>query len=444
MLIAIVAIIHVFIAHFAVGAGIFMAVSHTIALRRDDKVLLRYLHDHSRFLVLFAFVSGAVSGVGIWFTIGLVSPAATSRLVHNFVWAWAIEWVFFLVEIVAGYVYYYGWGRLPARRHLATVWIYAVSSFLSLFVINGILTFMLTPSRWADMVHADSFDPDLGFWLGMFNDTFWPSLVLRTISSLAIAAIFVAVIVNVRRGYTREEKRHVINIGAYYMIPMVLMPPAAWWYFSELPDDVRTLAFGGAIAMTLFMAFGIIASLLIGGYAYFGLLRARRYINLETSLLLLAIALVATGSMEFVREGIRKPYLIYSVLYSNGIPATRDWQERLNRDGILAHAPFVRAPGQTVDDVRALPLHEAGELVFRAECRICHEPGGTNALKHLVRDKSREWLLRTTRELHQVRHFMPPFFGNEFELDALVEYQMRISRGDQYEPPIESRRRSSP
>ena len=177
---------------------------------------------------------------------------------------------------------------------------------------------------------------------------------------------------------------------------------------------------------------------MIGGYAYFGLLRAKRYINLETSLLLLAIALVATGSMEFVREGIRKPYLIYGVLYSNGIPATREWEERLNTEGILEHTPFLRAPGQTAQDIRGLPLHEAGRFVFQAECRMCHETDGTNALKHLVRDKSREWLTRTTRELHQVRHFMPPFFGDEFELRALVEYQMRLSRGDAYQPPEES------
>ena len=63
ILIAMIAIFHVFIAHFAVGAGIFIAISHTVALRRDDKLLLRYLHDHSRFLVLFA--SGVAERVGL-------------------------------------------------------------------------------------------------------------------------------------------------------------------------------------------------------------------------------------------------------------------------------------------------------------------------------------------------------------------------------------------
>jgi len=51
-------------------------------------------------------VVGAVTGVGIWFTIGLIAPEATSNLIHTFVWVWAIEWVFFLVEAAMnGYTY---------------------------------------------------------------------------------------------------------------------------------------------------------------------------------------------------------------------------------------------------------------------------------------------------------------------------------------------------
>jgi hypothetical protein len=37
--------------------------------------------------------------VGIWFAIGLTHPEATSTLIHNFVFGWAMEWVFFLVEL---------------------------------------------------------------------------------------------------------------------------------------------------------------------------------------------------------------------------------------------------------------------------------------------------------------------------------------------------------
>jgi cytochrome bd ubiquinol oxidase subunit I len=430
LLVALVAIVHVVIAHFAVGAGLYLAITHTVALRRNDLLLLRYLRDHSQFLVLFSFVAGALTGVGIWVTIGLVSPAATSRLIHNFVWGWAIEWCFFAIEIAAGYVYYYYWDRMEPRKHLVVGWIYAIAAFFSLVVINGILTFMLTPSRWAEMVRdaaaGQAFNADLGFWLGFFNQTYWPSLILRTVSGLALAAIFVAVVVNARRSYTREERQRIINHGAWFMAPLILMVPVGFWYFTQLPEHSRLFVQGRAIAMTLFMAFGLVASLAIGFYAYFGLLRAKRNMDLETSLLLLAFAFVATGAMEFVREGVRKPYLIYGYLYSNGIPAMGEMPARIADDGILPHAPFARPPGQTLAEVRQLPATARGKLVFQAQCRMCHEVDGYNAMRHLVAGKSRELLTAQLKELEKWA-YMPPFQGTHEEMSALAEYLLQLN-----------------
>ncbi len=436
MLIALVSIVHVVVAHFAVGAGFFMAATHTLALRRDDALLWRYLKDHAQFLVLLAFVFGAITGVGIWLTISVVSPAATSRLVHNFVWGWGIEWCVFLVEIVAGYAYYYGFGRLPRRQHLAVAWVYAIAAFLSLAIINGILTFMLTPSRWAEGVReGQEFHADWAFWLGLFNATYWPSLAMRTLSSLALAAIFVAVIVNLRPNYTREERQRIINIGAWFLAPLALMIPIGAWYFAELPPDAQQKIQGGAVAMTLFFLFGLAASVLIGGYAYFGLIRGRRYINLETSFLLLAIAFIATGAMEFVREGIRKPYVIYGVLYSNGYPAYGGWPQRLQNEGSLAHRPFTRPPGRSAAELAALPAHEYGRYVYDAQCRNCHEIEGFNGIAPLARGKSRELLAAIVREL-DAYSYMPPFLGDAAELSALVEFLVSTAEGDAYVPPV--------
>ncbi len=171
MLIALVAVLHVFVSHFAVGGGFFLVVTESLARRQKDAAVLEYCRRHSRFFALLTLVFGAISGVGIWFTIGLVSPEATSTLIHTFVWAWAIEWVFFFVEIAAAIIYYKTWDSLPARDHQIVGWIYFVAAWMSLFVINGILTFMLTPGRWIETQ---------SFWDGMFNPTFLPSLVART------------------------------------------------------------------------------------------------------------------------------------------------------------------------------------------------------------------------------------------------------------------------
>ena len=148
MLIALVAVVHVFVSQFAVGGGFFLVVTETMARRQKDAAVLDYCRRHSKFFMLLTLVFGAITGVGIWFTIGLVSPEATSTLIHTFVWGWAIEWVFFFVEIAAAIIYYKTWDTMPARDHLIVGWIYFVAAWMSLFVINGILSFMLTPGRW--------------------------------------------------------------------------------------------------------------------------------------------------------------------------------------------------------------------------------------------------------------------------------------------------------
>ena len=96
-------------------------------------------------LILVSTVFGAISGVGIWVVAGLISPATISALIRNYVWGWAIEWTFFFVEIVAALVYYATWNKISRRVHVMIGWIYFVAAYLSLVVINGIITFMLTP-----------------------------------------------------------------------------------------------------------------------------------------------------------------------------------------------------------------------------------------------------------------------------------------------------------
>ena len=86
LLIAIVAISHVCVSHFAIGGGFFLTITEYFAVRRGDKNLLDYLKLHSKFFALLTLVFGAMTGVGIWFTMGLINPAATSALIHLYVW----------------------------------------------------------------------------------------------------------------------------------------------------------------------------------------------------------------------------------------------------------------------------------------------------------------------------------------------------------------------
>jgi cytochrome d ubiquinol oxidase subunit I len=412
MVIAIISIVHVVVAHFAVGAGLFVAVTETKALARNNQLFLRFLKDFSWFLVLVSFVFGAITGVGIWFSIALVSPEATSALIHQFVWGWATEWVFFIVEIVAGYIYYYTWDKMDPKKHVIIGWIYAISAFMSLVIINGILTFMLTPGEWLET---------RDFWDGFLNPTYWPSLALRTISALSLAAIFVAIAANLAKGYTREERHQIISEGALWLVPLALMIPVSLWYFNNVPDEARELVQGGAIAMLLMFMFGVATSTLIGLYAYFGLILKKRYINLETSILIGLIAFISTGAMEFVREGIRKPYIIREYVYSNGFFV--EDSEKLQQEGVLPSAPWVAIAVQG-SEARPSTLKPElqGKALYRAQCLRCHTLDGFNAMRPLVKRLPKDLIREELKNLHVKKYYMPPFFGTNEDLEALTEY----------------------
>lgn len=413
MMIAFIAIVHILVAHFAVGAGLFIAFTETAMKHRPSSLLKDFLGRFGRFLVLLSFVFGALTGVGIWFTIGLVAPRATSILIHNYVWGWAAEWGLFIIEIAAGYVYYYGFNTLSDARRRAVAWIYALASWGSLVVINGILCFMLTPGKWLQ-THA--------FWDGFFNPTYWPSLVLRTISSMSLAAIFVVIVANGSRAYSRDQRRVIINHAAWFLAPLALMVPVSIWYFSQTPDEPRRLVMGAAIAMHLFLMFGVAASTLIGFYAFIGMIWNKRHVNMETAILLLAIAFIATGAIEFMREGIRKPYVIYDYLYSNGL--TKEEVEKEATKSVLARAPWAIPVGRKTGELRDVEL---GQAVYQAQCSQCHVKDGINDVKQLVYGWSEPMVWSNLNEIHRLKTFMPPLVGTEAERKALVQYLLSLN-----------------
>lgn len=75
-LIALIAIGHVFISHFAVGGGLLLTLSEHLARKRNDANLLSFTKQFARLFVLLTLVYGSLTGVGIWFVISLVQPGA--------------------------------------------------------------------------------------------------------------------------------------------------------------------------------------------------------------------------------------------------------------------------------------------------------------------------------------------------------------------------------
>jgi len=82
LIVAVIGILHVFIAQFAVGGSLFLILTERKANREGDKKLRNWVREHSRFFVFIVLVFGAITGVGLWLSIGLTTPAGTSALRH--------------------------------------------------------------------------------------------------------------------------------------------------------------------------------------------------------------------------------------------------------------------------------------------------------------------------------------------------------------------------
>ena len=480
LLIAFVAIVHVFVSHFAVGGGLFLVVAEMKARRESDRALLQYVRRHSRFFILLTLVFGAVTGVGIWFTIGLIHPSATSSLINTFVWGWAIEWTFFFTEIAAAIVYYYGWDKLTPRQHLTVGWIYFGAAWGSLVVINGILAFMLTPGQWLS---------NREFWSGFFNPGYWPSVVLRTFGAVGLAGVYAIFTASWMHWPAEDEasRAKLVRWAAWrWVVPMaVVLPLSLAWYFASAGSAgvpvagilgtasarVRDLAAvaitftrpvtGQPIAHAAFRV-ALLALVAIGILAVLTPLLKARGASRAASVMLMLAAFAAVGGAEWAREGLRKPFVIGSHMFVNGLrlpppdgsaAAARRGDDRFAVDrvaaaGVLGTANFVRAslpeePG-VADEVRA------GGEVFRLLCSECHTKDGYLAIRPLLRGQSSAaiegiiprlatpvdaaakpatWSTPNVRLASWRNRQMPPFAGTDQEKRALAVYLASLGGG---------------
>jgi len=366
LLMALVAIPHVIVSHFAVGGGLLIAVTETLAVKRNDPELRELARRSSLVLVLVSTVFGAISGVGIWVVAGLISPAAISALIHTYVWGWAIEWVFFIVELVAALIYFATWDRVSKRTHLLLIWVYFVAAYLSLVVINGIITFMLTPGRWLETN---------AFWDGFFNPTYWPSLVLRTGIVILMATAFM--VFSALRSSEPRRAGVLRYLGWWFAAGALVSYAGFRWWEAALPETVLSLFAGESPALATlaatrsFALWSLTGALVIGAVI---LIVAPKLTRGATAVVLAALAFAFFGGYERLREGTRKPFLIHSHMFSNGLLVNDI--EAVNSGGVLDRSGWAaRGPGDEV---------AVGQRVFRTQCSSCHTLDGYQGIRGLL------------------------------------------------------------
>ncbi len=420
ILIAVIAVVHVFISHFAVGGGLYLVLTERKGLKENDAGILAFTKGHAKFFMLVTMVFGGITGVGIWFIISLVQPAATSMLIHTFVYGWASEWVWFLVEIVALIIYFYTFGKMDNRTHQMIGWIYFAAAWLSLFLINGIIDFMLTPGAWVD---------SQGFWIGFFNPSFWPSLFFRSFFSFMLAGLY-AFLTSAFLKDPRLKANMTRYSGKWALISLLLMLPCGYWYLSVLPEPARMLVEGQSPTIQIAGQYGLYA-LIITFVLVLLLTVVRPALNNKLIAVLTMIpAFILLGSFEWTREAARRPYVLNQIMYSNGVTIAQ--ADALQGQSFLAPAKWA-----SIHEATNQNLTLAGAEIFKFQCYACHTIGGINN-DILPKTASMDFPAMTGYLLNVIhkRPYMPPFLGNKLEAMALAAYLVGDLHDKEVDPAL--------
>lgn len=428
IVIALIATFHILPCHLATGAFWFNVYIEHKSVKEGRPELMEFIRRYSLLILIFCFVIGSLTGVGIWFAATVASPRAISGLIHNYVWGWATEWVFFLIEIAAIYVYYYTLGRIDSRSHLMLGWLYAWAAWISMIIITGILAFMLSPGKWVETG---------GFFDGFFNETYWPQLMTRTAFMLGIAGIYAVIVASTLED--RKVRIEIIKKAAVWGIAgMVAGALFSIWYLYKIPAPARELGLEGGLPylQSMLKAAGAAYAVVLIWFVVCGIIKPQ-WSGRATGIIILCILFLGIGAGEGFREGIRRPYIIARYMYGNQIIGTdiaakgiKSEIEKYSREGFLKNLYF-RPDNINMENRKDRML--AGRVIALHQCGNCHALDINAKMRPLPRllatlsPESPDDIAGFLEALGDYP-YMPPFAGTDEDRTAAAEYLFWIVR----------------
>jgi len=431
LVLGLIAAFHILPSHLSTGAMWFNIYVETKAYRENKPELKEFIKKYTLLLLVFSYVLGSLSGIGIWYAATVTNPRGISGLIHNYVWGWATEWVFFLIEVIGIFIYYYTFDKVDKKTHLTIGWIFALASWTTMVIIVGILSFMLTPGKWPKTG---------GFFAGFFNPTYWPQLFVRTAFMFVIAAAYaLACATRVKDNTVRTSITQVASlwgIGGLLLGSLLL-----FWFLNTLPEKSKELL---AILPSVELKGGLFVSLaLLILYFLFARLKPLK-INVYTAVFAIIVIFGGIWSLERMREMIRNPYVIPQYMFSNQIIAhtveakgVQSEEKVISEKGILKVFPFIP---EGTREINQRNQWEAGRLIALLQCGSCHvlDQNGLRAMPQMIgRMNIKKGKGFNDQEIAQVENlidslgsypYMLPFLGTAAEKRALALYLYSLAK----------------
>jgi mono/diheme cytochrome c family protein len=428
LIIGLIASLHVLINHpLAVGVYPILTYIEWWAFKNNNKRLDDVAYNITFVVFIVTTTVGALTGVGIWVTTALFAPFAIGSLLRVFFWGWLAEWLVFISEVILIMWWFLAWkssdhSDAAKTKHIKIGMALSIMSWLTMALIVTVLGFMMKPGDW---------NQTRAFWDAMTNPLYLPQLGFRTFFSLMTGAVFIWF---ASFFFTKNDvaTRHwlIFRLSFVTLFSLFMTLGFGVWYWSRIPDVMQanssvallTQAFMGWHSQFYWLlVITIIGFLTVSLGGIFFTKRIPRYALLIPTFM----GIWLLGHFERSREFMRKPWVIGEYLYSNGI--RKDELAFFQEKGILPYATYVSHREVTVDN-----KIEAGKDVFMLACSRCHSTIGVNGVVNKFnllygdKDWNPEAMVAFIRSMHASRTFMPPFPGNNSELEALVAYLTNI------------------
>jgi mono/diheme cytochrome c family protein len=300
-------------------------------------------------------------------------------------------------------------------------------------LITGITAFMLNPGAWATSTGSAH-----DFWTAFLNPQFLPQTIARTGGALLLSSLYVYLHASlmIRDAKLRDMIASRSARPALLGAVLITIGGIGWHYF--LPPSAEA-ALESAAPLNILIALIFVLTIVVFFLLYLGPYKNPGWLSpgFAGSLCLFGIAAFSTG--EFIREAVRKPFVVYNVVLANQI--LPEEVQKLQAEGYLNGGtwtkqyvkdtyPAVIVNGRINGDALLDLPHEdrvaLGKVIFQYHCNDCHASVlGYSAVAPLLRGRSREMIRSTIQHLDGIL-FMPPWCGTLQESELITDYLMSI------------------
>ncbi|MGC9219958.1 MAG: cytochrome ubiquinol oxidase subunit I [Solirubrobacteraceae bacterium] len=220
---AVTTLFHFIFVPMSIGLSVFVAVLQTRWHRTGDEVWLRATKFWGRFL-LISLAIGVVTGIVQEFQFGMNWSIYSKYVGDIFGAPLAMEGLvaFFMESTFIG-LWIFGWGRLPKRMHLATIWLTAIGAILSAYFILVANSWMQHPVGYV-IDHATGKAHLTNIFAVMFNDTVllgFPHTILGALTTGGMLVVAVSSLL-LLRGKGKDVARRSLRLALPYTLVAVI------------------------------------------------------------------------------------------------------------------------------------------------------------------------------------------------------------------------------